>query len=237
MKILSKAVSDRFQSFYKDTIPRIGIPITFERGSHGAMGQYRRENGIARINLDTSLIEPHFEQTAAHELLHAVQDSELWPDTARSVNLSDNSPEAVVGTELASLVRDLSVLETLQMMGFETEYSNNVRYENAMKKLKSAPIPKQGSPMWCLWVIRYAYLCLTQPKRKWHRLSEIYVKRAPSIATKGEELITVVNKNGWSNPDQALASMIAIRGSLGINEKQVIIRDPRARNTQPIAAQ
>ena len=147
------------------------------------------------------------------------------------MNLSDDSPEAVVGTELASLVRDLSVLEALQTMGFETEYSNNVRYENAVKNLKSAPIPKQGSPMWCLWVIRYAYLSLTQPKRKWRRLSEIYLKRAPSIATKGEELVAVVNKNGWCNPDQALASMIGIRESLGINEKQVIIRDPRAGNT------
>ena len=75
MKILVKSVRDRFQSFYRNTIPRIGIPIIFERGSHGTMGQYRRENGIARIKLDTSLIETHFEETAAHELLHAVQDS------------------------------------------------------------------------------------------------------------------------------------------------------------------
>jgi len=61
-------------------------------------------------------------------------------------------------------------------------------------------------------------------------LRELYLKRAPSIAAKGEELIAVIKKNGWSNPDQALTSMIAIRDSLGLTGEQVIIRDVRTGN-------
>jgi len=103
MKILGKTVSNKFQSFYTDIVPRIGVPITFERGPFKAMGDYLLQNGIAKIRLDTSLISSHFEETAAHELLHALQDSELWPTTARGTNLPNNSPEAIVGSELGAL--------------------------------------------------------------------------------------------------------------------------------------
>ena len=100
MKILGKTVSNRFQSFYRDIASRIDTPVRFERNPYQAMGDYKLENGIARIRLDTKLTGPHFEETAAHELLHALQDSEFWPDTARSVNLPDESPEAAAGSEL-----------------------------------------------------------------------------------------------------------------------------------------
>jgi len=230
MKILGKTVSNRFQSFYRDIVSRINVPVRFERNPYQAMGDYKLENGIARIRLDTRLAGPHFEETAAHELLHARQDSEFWPDTARSANLPDNSPEAAVGSELGALVRDLNVLENLQNLGFEANYSNDIRYKNSKKNLDKAPIPKYGCPMCCLWIIRYCYLALTQPTRRWQRLRELYTKRAPAIAAKGEELIAVIKKNGWSNPDQALTGMITIRDSLGLTHEQVIIRDARTAN-------
>jgi len=113
VKILGKTVSERFQSFYRDIVSRINAPVRFERNPYRAMGDYRLENGIARIRLNTRLIGLHFEETAAHELLRALQDSEFRPDTARSASLPDNSPEAEVGSELGALVRDLNVLETL----------------------------------------------------------------------------------------------------------------------------
>jgi len=194
------------------------------------MGDYKLENGIARIRLDTSLIRPHFEETAAHELLHALQDAELWPTTARSANLPDNSPEAKVGSELQALVRDLNVLETLQTLGFDADYSNDTRYRNSKKNLAGAAIPAHGSPMFHIWILRYCYLAMTQRPNIWARLRELYLKRAPSIAEKGEELIAVIKNNGWSNPDQALSSMIAIRGSLGLTNEQVIIVDARTGN-------
>jgi len=230
MKILGKTVSDKFQSFYRDIVPRIGTPIEFERGPYRAMGDYRLQNGISRIRLDTSLIGPHFEETVAHELLHAFQDSELWPTTARSASLPDNSPEAIVGSELGALVRDLNVLEALQSLGLNAEYSNDTRYRNSKRNLASAAIPTHGSPMFHIWTLRYCYLAMTQRLNRWARLRELYLKRAPSIAAKGEELVAVIKKNGWSNPDQALTSMIAIRDSLGLTHEQVTIVDARTGN-------
>ena len=230
MKILGKTVSNKFRLFYKDIVSRINVPVQFERGPYHAMGDYKLENGIARIRLDTSLIRPHFEETAAHELLHALQDSELWPIAGRSANLPDNSPEAKVGSELGALVRDLDVLETLQTLGFNPDYSNDVRYRNGKKNLAMAPIPPYGSPMFHIWILRYCYLAMTQRPNRWSRLKELYLKRASSIAAKGEELIAIIKKNGWSNPDQALTSMIAIRDSLGLTHEQVIIVDARTGN-------
>ncbi|MBA7586728.1 hypothetical protein ES708_28733 [subsurface metagenome] len=227
MKILGKTVSNKFQSFYKDIVSRINAPIQFERNPYRAMGDYKLENGIARIRLDTGLIRPHFEETAAHELLHAVQDLEFWPNTAWSANLPDDSPEAMVGSELAALVRDLNVLETLQTLGFNSDYSNDARYRNSKNNLAKAPVPPQGSPLSYMWTLRYCYLAMTQRPNRWARLRELYRKRAPSITAKGEELIGIIKKNGWSNPDQAFASMISIRNSLGLTQKQVIIVDAR----------
>jgi len=194
------------------------------------MGDYRLQNGIARIRLDTSLIRPHFEETAAHELLHALQDAELWPTTTLIANLPENSPEARVGSELASLVRDLNVLETLQTLGFNADYSNDTRYRNSKRNLSRAAIPAHGSPMFYIWILRYCYLAMTQRPNRWARLRELYLTRAPSIATKGEELIAIIKKNGWNNPDQALTSMIAIRDSLGLTHEQVTVADRRTGN-------
>lgn len=230
MKILGKTVSNKFQAFYKDIVPRISVPIIFERGPYRAMGDYQLQNGIARIRLDTNLIRPHFEETAAHELLHALQDSELWPITARSANLPDNSPEAKAGSELGALVRDLSVLETCQTLSFDVDYSNNTRYRNIKRNLERSAIPVYGSPRFHIWILHYCYLAMTQRPNRWARLRELHLKRASSIAAKGEELIAIIKKNGWSNPDQALTSMIAIRDSLGLTHNQVTIVDARTGN-------
>jgi len=230
MKILGKTVSNRFRLFYKDIVSRVNVPVRFERNPYQAMGDYKLENGIARVRLDTSLIRPHFEETAAHELLHALQDLELWPTTVRSANLPNSSPEAIVCSELGTLVRDLNVLETLQILGFNADYSNDIRYRNSKRNLARAAIPAYGSPMFHIWILRYCYLAMTQRPNRWAKLRELYLKRAPSIAAKGEELIAVIKKNGWNNPDQALTSMIAIRDSLGLTHEQVIIVDARTGN-------
>ena len=230
MKILGKTVSNEFQSFYRDIASRIGLPIRFKRGPINAMGDYRLENGIARIRLDTNLSRPHFEETAAHELLHALQDSELWPITARSANLPDNSPEAIVGSELGALVRDLNVLETLQTLGFNANYSNDTRYSNSKRNLARVIIPTHGSPAFYIWILRYCYLAMTQQPNRWARLKQLYINRAPLVTAKGEELIAIINKNGWSNPKQALDAMIAIRDNLGLTHVQVTIVDKRTGN-------
>ena len=194
------------------------------------MGDYQLVNGIAKIRLDVNLIKPHFEETAAHELIHALEDSESWPITSRTVNLPYNSPEAIVGSELGAGVRDLHVYDTLKVLGFGSEYSNDARYRNSKKELVSATIPQKGSPMHCIWILRYCFLAMTQRPNRWVKLKEMFLKRAPSIAIKGEELIGMLKNNGWSTPDQALNSMIAMRDSLGLTKAQVIILDKRTGN-------
>ncbi len=227
MKILGKSISKKLQCFYKDIAERIGVPIQFERDPFMAMGDYRLENGVARIRLNTNLDKQHFEHTVAHELVHALKDSELWPTTVRNASLPDNSSEALVGSELLALVRDLSDSDNLKAAGFDSSYSDDIRYRNSKKALNKDPVPSIGTPAWCIWVLRYCYLLMTQSHRRWSGLREIFLKRAPDIAKKGEELIDIIHKHGWENPDQALKSLIAIRGSLGLTKTQVIVVDRR----------
>ncbi len=227
MKILGKSVSRKLQSFYKDIAERIGVPIQFERDPFMAMGDYRLENGVARIRLNTTLNKQHFEYTVAHELVHALKDSELWPTTVRDASLADNSPEALVGSQLLALVRDLSDSDTLKAVGFDSSCSDDTRYRNSKKALIKDPVPRVDTPDWYIWALRYCYLSMTQSHRRWSRLREIFLKRAPDIAQKAEELIDIIHKHGWENPDQALKSLIAIRGSLGLTRAQVIVVDRR----------
>jgi hypothetical protein len=227
MKILGKSVSRKLQCFYKDIAERVGVSIQFERDPFMAMGDYRLENGVARIRLNANLDKQHFEHTVAHELVHALKDSELWPTTVRNASLPDNSPEALVGSELLALVRDLSDSDNLKAAGFDSSYSDDIRYRNSKKALNKDPVPSIGTPAWCIWVLRYCYLSMTQSRRRWNRLREICLNRAPGIANKGEELIDIIRKHGWENPDQALKSLITIRNSLGLTRAQVIIVDRR----------
>ena len=56
----------------------------------------------------------------------------------------------------------------------------------------------------------------------------IQQKHTPHVAKKGEELIAILEKHGGGSPAQALASLVAIRQSLGLTNKQVIIIDGRS---------
>lgn len=56
---------------------------------------------------------------------------------------------------------------------------------------------------------------------------ELFLNRAPHIAKKGEELASSLTRCGWNNPDQALASMIAIRKSIGLSNNNFSIIDRR----------
>lgn len=224
MKLLGKGVSSHFHSFYKEVEARLGWPIHFERNPHKALGDFRFENGIARIRLNADMNMQAMEHNAAHELLHAVQVQEGWPTTAHLTELGDQSGEALVGTELGALVLDLNVEEQLQLASFDKQYSDNRRYINTKKALQNVDVPPLESPRGHIWTLRYAYLCLTQSKTRRVKLRSLYLSKAPDIAKKGEEIITLLNQHGWNNPDQALTSMVAIRQALGLTKEQVIIQ-------------
>ncbi len=218
MEILGKNISPALESLYHQTASKTGVPVHFERLPEGwsKFGHYRLEKGIARIVVCTDIPKAAFEHCCAHELVHALQDAELWPRTHRRLGLPDTSPESKVGTELGSLVRDLDVEERLRPLGFESGYEDEFRYKASMKGISNEAIPSEGIPMWCLWSLRYAYLFFTQMPRRWKRLRQKYLERAPSIAKNGEEIVAIIRKHGCRSQDQALQSMIAIRDSLGL---------------------
>jgi hypothetical protein len=116
----------------------------------------------------------------------------------------------------------------LESLGFDPTYEDEFRYKNSMKQISNDEVPPDGSPGWCIWSLRYAYLSLTQLRRRWDHLQEAYLRRAPEVARKGEEIITLARRHGWDNQEGALNSMVAIRNSLGLaTDQRCIVVDIR----------
>lgn len=74
----------------------------------------------------------------------------------------------------------------------------------------------------------YAYASLSQPAKRWNKLKKLFLRRVPHIESKGEELASILRENGWSNPEQALTSLIAIRKSIGLSSNQIGIIDGKS---------
>jgi hypothetical protein len=225
MKLLNKSVGKDFESFYKNIEDQIGVHKFYPNPPAEQLGTCRLENGTIIIRLRTDMSKPRFEQNAAHELLHALQIKEGWP-TIKS-RLRDESVTAQVASMLASTVLDLNVEDRLKQVSFDSTPVINDQYRNLKKVALEENIPLTVSNRWRKAVMMYVYASLTQPTRRWTKLKELFLKRAPHIAKKGEELASTLKRCGWNNPDQALASMIAIRESLGLSSENFSITDRR----------
>lgn len=223
MKILGKSVSSHFQSIYEDIVARIGVPKFYPNPPGQALGDCGFENGVVVIRLRTDMSRPNFEQNVAHELLHALQRAEGWP--VLETRLPDQSVIFGIGVMLGSLVADFNVEDRLKQLSFDSTLVINAKYRNLKKALLEEDIPASGSDRWCRAAMMYAESSLTQPARRWNKLKELFLKRSPHIAEKGEELVSILKRYGWDNPDQALASMVAIRNNLGRASDQVTIVD------------
>lgn len=225
MKILNKAVSKEFESFYEDTVAHIGMQPNFQRNPpHGLLGSFCLEAGVPVIRLSTNMNKPSFEYIVAHELCHALQRMEGWP-TIES-RLDEKSPMAQIGRHLATLVLDLDVGDRLK------DWPSNLiwlhaQYRNLRKAVLDQNVPQSGSYEWRKGAMMYASASLTQPLKKWNGLKELFLNRAPHIAEKGEELASILMKLGWQKADRALHSLIAIRDSLDLPSDQLTILDTK----------
>jgi hypothetical protein len=223
MKLVNKRVSNHFESFYNDIAAHIGAHEFYTNPPNEQLGACRLENEIVIIRLRTDISRPRFEQNAAHELLHALQIKEGWP-TIKS-RLRDESIIAQVASLLASIVLDLNVEDRLKQTLFDSTPVINDQYRNLKKIALEGNIPLAGSNRFRKAVMMYAYASLTQPHKRWAKLKELFSNRAPHITKKGEELASILIRCGWNNPDQALASMIAIRESIGLSNNDFSIID------------
>lgn len=224
MKILGKSISEDFQRFYDHTAERLGIAIEFRRNPPFKIwGACEVKNNIATIWLKTDMPEPMFEHNTAHELLHAVQQTEGWPEADCGENLPKESAEAFIACLISSTVLDMIVDEQLQKLGFDRSHADEIRYKQKRLALQTESVPELEKPHGCEWALHYVMASQALSPKRCGKLRALYQARAPHIAEKGEELVAILQKNGWKSPDQALASMVAIRDSLGLNSKQVTI--------------
>lgn len=222
MKILNKRVTQRFASFYEKIVAQIGEP-TFCLTQTPGRGECRFVDETCVMSLRTDLSKSSFEDHIAHELTHALQRKEGWPRVVS--RYPDNSPIVELGIMSVSIVLDLNADDRLNAWGFDSRWIMDEQYRNLKKAVLSKNIPSTGTLEWCKGVMMYAYASLTQPAKRWNKLRKLIIRRAPHIESKGEELASILRENGWSNPEQALTSLIAIRKSIGLSSNQIGIID------------
>lgn len=218
MKILDKSVSQRFGSFYQEIVAQIG-ELRFCLTQTPGRGECRFEEGTAVISLRTDLSRSSFEHQIAHELIHALEYKEGWPTVVS--RYPDASPIAELGSMLGSIVLDLNVEERLKPWSFESTWITDAQYRNLKKAILDEDAPSTGTLRWRKAAMMYAYASLTQPAKKWDKLKKLFLRRAPRIERKGEKLACILKRNGWNTPDQALASLIAVRKSIGLSSEQI----------------
>ena len=225
MKILNKRVSQRFASFYAKIVAQIGEPMLCLTQTPGR-GECRFVDETCVVSLRTDLSKSGFEAHIAHELTHALQRKEGWPRVVS--RYPDNSPVVEIGIMLVSIVLDLNVEDRLNAWGFDSRWIIDEQYRNLKEAVLNENIPPTGTLEWCKSVMMSAYASLTQPAKRWNRLKKLFLRRAPHIESKGEELASILRENGWSNPEQALTSLIAIRKSIGLSSNQIGIIDGKS---------
>ena len=224
MKVLNKTVSERFASFYEEIVAQTGEPKFCLTQTPGR-GSCHFEQGIPKISLRMDLNRSNFEHLAAHELIHALQYKEGWPRLVSGY--SQNHPISELGIALQAMVLDLDVEDRLKPWSFDSTWIADAQYRNLKKAILDEDIPLTGTYRWRKAVIMYAYASLTQAAKRWDRLKRLFHQRAPNIERKGEDLVTILNKNGWSSPDEALTSFIAVRQSIGLDSNKIGIIDGR----------
>jgi len=222
MKILNKTVSEQFEAFYKEAANIIGkhefIPTT-----NPNQGHCQFTNGVFRIELRTDLVRTDFEHHIAHELTHALQRVEGWPNIA--TRISKTSLLYLTGLLLQSCVADLDVEDRLKQRGFDQTWILDKQYSNLRKEVLNKDV-KNLSILECYnLALMYAYASLTQPLPRRDRLSHLLTNKMPSISEKGNEIVKILDNNGWSTPEQALKSTINIRDFLGIENDKLTIKD------------
>ena len=171
------------------------------------------------------LSRANFEHHAAHELIHALQIKQGWPSVIS--RHPPQSPVGALGGTLVSIVFDLDAEERLSQLSFDSTYILDAQYRNLKRAILDEDIPSTRSLRWRKGIMLYAYASFTQPTRRWDNLRKLFLRRAPHIESKGEELAYIIKKNGWNTPDQALTSLIAARQSIGLSSEQVGIVDRR----------
>lgn len=224
MKILNKSVSKRFNSFYEEIVAQIGVPKFYPTQTPGR-GDCQFEDETPVISLRMDLGRSSFEHHIAHELIHALQLKEGWPRVVSRHPVK--SPIVELGIVLGSMVLDLNGEDRLKPWSFDSTQITDAQYRNLKRAILDENVPSLGSLRWCKAAMMYAYTSLTQPTRRWDRLRALFQRRAPHIERKGEELASILKGNGWNTPDQALASLIAVRKSIRLSSEQLGIVDGR----------
>ena len=183
--LFGEPTSETYRALFTEVADQIRIPIVIQALQDKGLSDYHRENGVAIIRIKKDLPPAYLEYEAAYGLLSAVQETELWPNTGRKPGTTTDSPEAVLGSNLASLVRGQSVRERLIMLGFDPSYSNSTKNANLRRLVEETGVPTVGSPIFCLFALGYALLAMVQQNESWGETRQFFEMRVADCAKKG----------------------------------------------------
>ena len=207
MSILGREISPNNHAAIKmlgETLGKVTYAV-LDTNDNRRSGKIENQNGSIIVYLNDRLTGEPFEAAAAHQLLHAVQSKENYP------NVCPASPDAawqnVLAESLGDLVLDLKVMDDLNAMGFDNTYFINRRYKEIKDfttRIKAYPLDS-FQKLWFSLDLALAIIFLPAERVEF-LLSGLHGKEDLTVGT-ALKMISVIEKIGYSTPGRAFIAL------------------------------
>lgn len=229
MKVLGRELLPPFDDFWERF--QGDIPVSSEQietGHSVVFGEQGFDMSAPALPAWAALPDADLAYHVAHELYHIAQRQRGYPKTVRGRQYPPDSLEARIGGDLEEMILHPPLEELLRgEMGFTNDVIRGRMLQGALHGVANSPAPEYGTAWFMIWAIRYCELQIVLNADEWAELGQIFAARSPQVARLGEELLGIARDVGWGTREQALAALVAVRDSLGLQVKQIaLVLDP-----------
>ena len=229
MDVLGRKLPPPFDEFWERFGSEIAVPVEYiETGHSVVFGNLGADLSAPNPPEWAALPDDDLAYHVAHELYHIVQRGRGYPKTVRGRRYPPQSAEARIGGDLEELILHPPLEELLRgEMGFRNDFIRRRMLNGALNGVANSPAPEYGTPWFTTWAIRYCELQFTLTADEWAQLRAVFVERSPQVSRLGEEMVAIMREIGWGTREQALAALVGVRDSLGLQVNQIaLVIDP-----------
>ena len=206
MRVAGRDLVDPFSSFWNQFKADIPISRTHIGTGHssvfGAQGlDLSAPDTPAWVSLPNDDLAYH----VAHELTHIAMRQQGFPYTGRGSRYPVESAEARIGSDIEEMVLHPALEELLRPFGFQRSFIQTELVHAALEGLTNSPIPRQGTPWFFNWAIRYCEIRLELSVVEWSKLEIVYEARTPAICELCMELFAIMSEVGSGTPSRQSA--------------------------------
>jgi len=204
LEIIGVKVSKKAENFINAITPKLYKPVIYKSitelglNNFGAMKEYPNH---FIIYTSTKLTGEVFECNICHELLHAEQTVLQFPEVG---NCQHNNLLIQITIAFTALILDLDVNQKLSANKFDSSYFFNYRYR-VLKNLADRNFDMVTNNYYeTLLILHLSLVLMTSPTNRSRYLLSLFKNQFNHIAEKSIKISEIINKIGYSTPEQCL---------------------------------